>query len=124
MRHILISNRSAKLRQVLACLLLLYFSCDFVVDSFPPLPGGEGAGSSAAFSVWSGSGSNSGDDHPGWGFGDHGCALTHYHHFPIVLGRTCFAPALAIVVLPISDALAFTEHAPLVDHPIRAPPAA
>src|ERR1019366_3760204 len=122
MRRMMISNRSGALRQWFAWLLLLCFVSDIVVDSLPPLHANEDAGGSAAFSLLSGSGSNPGDDHPDCGMPDHGCALSHHHHSPAVLGITSFTIAVAAFRVIRSGEAPITGHAPASDRPIRAPP--
>ena len=122
MRRMMIPTRSGALRQWFAWLLLLCFVSDVVVDSIPPLHADEDSGGSAAFSLLSGSGSNPADDHPDCGMPDHGCALSHHHHFPAVLGITSFTISVASLrVVRLAEA-PITGHAPSSDGPIRAPP--
>jgi hypothetical protein len=122
MRRMMISNRSGGLRQWFAWLLLLSFVSDIVVDSIPLLHANEDAGDSAAFSLLGGSGSNPADDHPDCGMPDHGCALSHHHHSPAVLGITSFTIAVASFRVSRSGEAPITGHAPASDRPIRAPP--
>lgn len=122
MRRMMISNRSGALRQWFAWLLLLCFFSDIVVDSLPPLHTNEDSGDSAAFSLLSGSGSNPADDHPDCGMPDHGCALTHHHHFPAVLGVLHFTTSVATLYLAKTDPVPVTEHSSSSSHPICAPP--
>ena len=117
-------NRSRVFRQYIAALLLVFFVWDMVLDSAPSLHAIRDLAGKSAVSVSSGGGAHPDDDHPDCGLPDHGCALTHHHHFPAVLGSTNFAIPVAALRLDKSDKVLTTGHAPLSNHPIRAPPQA
>ena len=109
-------------RQYVAALLLLFFAWDIVLDSAPPIHAVRDLSGDAAVSVSSGSTANPDGDHPDCGIPGHGCALSHHHHFPAVLGSTNFTISVAVLHLAKSDKVPATGHSLLSHHPIRAPP--
>src|ERR1035441_2460986 len=126
LRHLLqIPNRSKLFRQSIAALLLLFFAWDIVLDSAPPVHAVQDLPGDPVVSISSGRQDNTGntnDGDPDCGMPDHGCALSHHHHFPAVLSSTNVTILVAALLLAKSDKVPATGHSPLSHHPIRAPP--
>jgi hypothetical protein len=117
-----VPNGSKFFRQYIATFLLLFFAWDFVLDSVPPIHAIRDFSACSAVSISSGGAGNPADDHPDCGLPDHGCALTHHHHFPGVLSSSSLTIFVAALHLVTSDNVLARGHSPASDLPIRAPP--
>lgn len=115
-------NKSQSFRQCIATLLLLFFVWDAVDDAIPPRHAALDFSEDSAVTISSGGVNNPDDDHPDCGLPDHGCALTHHHHFPAVIGSNNSTIFVVALEAAMPDQPAASGHAPLSDHPIRAPP--
>jgi hypothetical protein len=115
-------NRSRFFRQYIATLLLLFFAWDMVLDSVPPAHAIRDSSRGSVVSISSGGADNPSDDHPDCGLPDHGCALTHHHHFPGVLSSAGFTILVAALHLATSDEVPATGHSSSSNLLIRAPP--
>jgi len=115
------SNASKGLQRTVAGLLLLLFVWDAAfhlsAQSYP-VPDARGAGV-----LWFGAGdSGSHEGHPNCGFPDHGCALSHHHHFPAFLTTAHFALPYAVFHRDERALLLAALQSPQAARQIRAPP--
>src|SRR5260221_3436012 len=104
------STRSRFFRQYIATLLLLFFAWDIVLDSLPPIHVIRDLSGGPTVSISSPGTGNPADDHPDCGLPDHGCALTHHHHFPALLRSARFSIVVAAISQPKSEIVPMTGH--------------
>ena len=109
-------------RQYVATCLLLFFAWDIVLDSVPPLHAILDFSGGSVVSISSSAPGNPDTDHPDCGIPGHGCALSHHHHFPAILGFSNFTILVAAVCLLASNIVPSPGHVSPSSHPIRAPP--